>query len=274
MERAVRELAAQRLLVVLQRREVVVDRARLELAQQVEVRVVDRAQRAGDDRDRVVGAQQRPFAGGLGRPQPLDLLAQAGRRDGRDGRGGAPAQAADPALDLLLAEDRVERDEPGLRAQVLVQASRRRGAGRRGRARGGARRRSRRSGTRRRRTRGRSCAASRSGRRRCARRGTRRPRPPAGRRRASGRRACAGPGRRWRTRRSRGARAARPTSRTRPRRRRPAGAARAGPRGRRPPVRSRPARRRGRPPTSASTPRSSWRGCCHAGVNTGVVADT
>ena len=56
--------------------------------------MVDRAQRACGDGDDLVATEQRPLARGLGRAQPLDLL---------------------------LAEDRVERDEPDLRAGLLVE---------------------------------------------------------------------------------------------------------------------------------------------------------
>ena len=204
MERARGEVARERLLVVLQRGEVVVDRAGLELAQQVEVRVVDGAQRAGGDRDGVVGAQQRPLAGRLGRAQPLDLGAQAGRRDcppwaPRRSSSATPIQrstsssprivssAMNPACARVLVQ-RGERGvldvevelaarlvdghaeaEVGERELLVVHAQRRVGVA------GDPRR-----------------------------RGTRRPRRPAGPRRASGRRACAAPGRRWRRRRSRG----------------------------------------------------------------------
>ena len=83
--------------------------------------MVDRAQRARGDGDDLVAAEQCPLARGLGRAQPLDLGPQSVRGDGRRGRRRAPAERPDPALDLLLAEDRVERDEPDLRAGLLVE---------------------------------------------------------------------------------------------------------------------------------------------------------
>ena len=53
------------------------------------------------------------------RAQARHLVAQVQRRHGRTRRSAAPLERAEPALDLLLAEDRVERDEPRLRTLAL-----------------------------------------------------------------------------------------------------------------------------------------------------------